>query len=164
MSRRNSFRGYRCMSAIAHVRESPEGPRTAHVSENGVSDPLGATVISGGVNFSVYSRSATAMELLLFDFEDAQPARVIPIDPVANRTYHYWHVFVPGLAAGQIYGYRVYGPYNPDGGFRFDSSKVLLDPYGRAVVVPKNYSRSTMTFGVDNSSTAMKSVVVDPSD
>ena len=82
------------------------------------------------------------MELLLFDREDdANPSRVVRIDPATNRTYHYWHVFVPGVRPGQIYGYRVEGPVGPRAGLRFDSTKVLLDPYGRGVVVPKNYSR-----------------------
>ena len=85
------------------------------------------------------------MELLLFDREDdSRPASVIPIDPAANRTYYYWHVFVPGVKPGQIYGYRVHGPWDPANGKRFDSSKVLLDPYGRGVVVPKGYSRNAI--------------------
>ena len=88
------------------------------------------------------------MELLLFDREDdAQPARVVPIDPADNRTYHYWHVFVPGVKPGQLYGYRVHGPFDPASGMRFDPSKVLLDPYGRGVVVPKNYSREARAMG-----------------
>src|SRR3954447_12117492 len=98
----------------------------------GRSDPLGATVIEGGVNFSLFSRTATGVELLLFDREDdASPSRVISIDRVTNRTYHYWHVFVPGAPPGQIYGYRVEGPSAPESGLRFDSAKVLIDPYGR---------------------------------
>ena len=76
--------------------------------------------------------------MLFFDREDdARPARVIPIDPAANRTYHYWHVFVPGVQPGQLYGYRVQGPFDPANGMRFDPAKVLLDPYGRGVVVPE---------------------------
>lgn len=70
----------------------------------GQSAPLGATAGREGVNFSLYSRDATCVELLLFDRkDDARPARVITLDSCFNRTYHYWHVFVPGLAAGQIY-------------------------------------------------------------
>ncbi len=130
----------------------------------GRSFPIGATLVPGGANFSVFSRSAAGIELLLFDrVEDARPSRVIPIDPLANRTYHYWHVFVPGVEVGQIYGFRAYGPFEPDRGFRFDPSKLLLDPYGRAVVVPKNYSRDAARLkGFDNTATAMKSVVTDP--
>jgi glycogen operon protein len=128
----------------------------------GRSSPLGATVSSGGVNFSVYSRSATGLELLLFDREDdVRPGRVIPVDPVTNRTYHYWHVFVEGIQPGQLYGYRVDGPFEPAIGMRFDPTKALLDPYARGVVVPKNYSRDAARVEGDDSATTMKSVVVD---
>ncbi|WP_245632339.1 hypothetical protein [Edaphobacter aggregans] len=100
--------------------------------------PIGATLVSGGANFSVFSRSAERIELLFFDrVEDARPSRVIPIDPFTNRTYHYWHVFGPGVEFGQIYGFRAHGPYEPDRGLRFDPSKLLLDPYGRSVAVRK---------------------------
>src|SRR5688500_10280001 len=103
----------------------------------GRSSPLGATVVDGGVNFSLFSRTATGVELLLFDRDDdAKPSRVVPFDPGADRTYHYWHAFVPDVHAGQIYGYRVYGPSAPASGLRFDGTKILLDPYGRGVVVP----------------------------
>src|SRR5262245_60155944 len=129
----------------------------------GHSSPLGAVLEKHGVNFSLFSRSATGVELLLFDgVDDARPARVIRIDPTTNRTYHYWHVFVPGVRTGQIYGYRVDGPYDPPSGMRFDPAKVLLDPYGRGTVVPKNYSREAARHEGDNAATAMKSVVVDP--
>ncbi len=129
----------------------------------GRSHPLGATPVAGGVNFSIYSRDASKLELLFFDREDdGRPARVIPIDPAANRTYHYWHMFVPGATPGQIYGFRVHGPFEPERGLRFDPTKLLLDPYGRAVVVPKNYSRIDAGKDGDNTATAMKSVVVDP--
>ena len=103
--------------------------------------PLGANVLEGGVNFSLFSRTATGVELLFFAREDdAKPSRVVALDPVANRTYHYWHTFVPGVKAGQIYAYRVHGPNEPARGLRFDPTKVLLDPYGRGVVVPKSYT------------------------
>ncbi|MEO8597498.1 MAG: glycogen debranching protein GlgX [Candidatus Solibacter sp.] len=124
--------------------------------------PLGATPVAGGVNFSVYSRSATAVELVLFDGVDPRPAQVIAIDPASNRTYHYWHAFVPGLSAGQIYGYRVRGPFQPEVGLRFDDTKLLLDPYSRAVVVPPNYCRADGERPGDNAAGAMKSVVADP--
>src|SRR5215212_578703 len=89
--------------------------------------PLGATVLDGGVNFSLFSRTATGVELLFFDREDgAKPTRVVPLDPVANRTYHYWHCFVPGVKPGAIYAYRVHGTVEPEWGLRFDPAKVLL--------------------------------------
>ena len=129
----------------------------------GSAAPLGATPSPAGVNFSVFSRHAKGLELLLFDgVDDARPARVIHVDPATNRTYHYWHVFVPGARAGQIYGYRAQGPFDPVRGMRFDPRKVLLDPYGRGVVVPKSYSREAARREGDNTATAMKSVVVDP--
>src|SRR4030095_60915 len=129
----------------------------------GGSYPLGATLINGGANFSVFSRSASRIQLLFFDgVDDARPSRVIPIDGVTERTYHYWHVFVPDVQAGQIYGFRAYGPFEPAQGFRFDPSKLLLDPYARAIVIPKNYSREAALLKKDNTAMAMKSVVTDP--
>jgi glycogen operon protein len=119
--------------------------------------------MDGGVNFSVFSRAATGMELLFFDREeDAKPSRIVRLDPADNRTYHYWHVFVPGVRPGQIYGYRVEGPSIPARGLRFDSAKVLLDPYGRGVAVPKNYDREAAKRPGDNAAAAMKSVVIEP--
>jgi len=132
------------------------------VGNAGHSWPLGATIVDCGINFSVFSRSATGVELLLFDREDdARPARIMRLDPAANRTYHYWHVRVPDIRSGQLYGYRVAGPYDPANGMRFDPAKVLLDPYGRGLIVPKNYSRDAARQAGDKAATAMKSVVVD---
>jgi glycogen operon protein len=132
--------------------------------DRGFCSPLGATPLRNGVNFCVYSRHATAVELVLFQHaDDPRQARSLHIDPVTNRTYHYWHIFVPGVSAGQIYGYRVNGSQDPANGLRFDRAKVLLDPYGRAVVVPWTYGRTAAGEPGDNSATAMKSVVVDPS-
>jgi len=132
-------------------------------SDEGRSFPLGATALGDGVNFSVFSREASRMDLLLFDDPAAtHPARAIELDPRAHRTYHYWHVFVPGIGPGQVYAYRAAGPFDPASGLRFDPAKVLLDPYGRAVIVPDGYSRQAASrFGEDNA-IAMKSVVVDP--
>src|SRR5881296_909636 len=130
----------------------------------GNSSPLGATLGPAGANFSVFSRHATGVELLLFDcVDDPRPSLVIPIDPAANRTYHYWHVFVPGVKSGQMYGYRVEGPADPARGMRFDPAKVLLDPYGRGVAVPPTYSRDAASRPGENTPSAMKSVVVDTS-
>ena len=132
--------------------------------EEGSSSPLGATPSPNGVNFSVFSKHATGVQLLLFDrIDDAQAARVVRLDPSANRTYHYWHVFVPNVQPGQLYGYRVEGPFDPSSGMRFDPAKVLLDPYGRGVMVPETYGREAAYRPDDNTGTAMKSVVVDVS-
>jgi isoamylase len=130
----------------------------------GKSYPLGATVYPDGVNLSIFSKNSTALELLLFDEVDAhRPARVMALNTSEHRTFHYWHVFVPGLKAGQLYGYRAHGPYDPQHGYRFDASKVLLDPYGRAVATPPGYSRQAACQPGDNTASAMKSVVTDPS-
>jgi isoamylase len=144
-------------------RTVSEGEQAVPVSPTSCSFPLGATLVNGGANFSVFSRSADCIELLLFDRgDDSRPSRVVRMDPSANRTYHYWHVFVPGLKAEQIYGFRALGPYDPDQGFRFDPSKVLLDPYGRSITVPEKYNRDAARHAGDNTATAMKSVVADP--
>jgi glycogen operon protein len=134
------------------------------VETTGRSSPLGATFCEGGINFRLFSRSATGVELLLFDRDDdPKPARVLRIDPVTNHTYHYWQLFVPGIKAGQLYGYHVEGQNDPERGRLFDAAKVLLDPYGRGVVVPERYGREAAKHSGDNTVTAMKSVVVDPS-
>ena len=128
----------------------------------GRSFPLGATVYSDGVNFSVFSRHATALELLLFEnVDDLAPSTVIPLDPRWNRTYYYWHAFVPGLTAGQLYGYRAHGPFEPEKGHRFNPVKVLLDPYGKCIARPDSYNRRAACQPT-NHAPAMKSVVADP--
>ncbi|MBV8088993.1 MAG: glycogen debranching protein GlgX [Alphaproteobacteria bacterium] len=136
--------------------------KQAITDQTGRSFPLGATVTGDGVNFSVFSRQASRLELLLFDdAAAAQPARVIGLDARTHRTYHYWHAFVPGIAPGQIYAFRASGPFDPARGLRFDPDKALLDPYGRAVAVPQGYCRHLARRRGDNTATAMKSVVVD---
>lgn len=130
---------------------------------SGKSFPIGASVTAEGTNFSVYSKNATGIELLLFETEeDIQPEKIIVFNPVINHTGNYWHVFVQGVKPGQIYGYRVSGPFQPEKGLRFDGEKILIDPYGRGVLVPKNYNRETAKQRGDNSVAAMKSVVIDP--
>ena len=124
--------------------------------------PLGPTPGPGGTNFSVFSAHATHMEVVLFDHPDApQPARVIPLDPVRDRTGHYWHTFVPGVATGQLYGYRADGPDDPPGGHRFDRHKILLDPYAKSVCIGQHYDRVEASKPGDNAATSMKSVVAD---
>jgi len=127
----------------------------------GQSSPLGATVYRDGVNFSLFSRDCSSVELLLFDrVDDARPSRTVTLDPRVNRSYHYWHIYVPGIGPGQLYGYRVTGPEKP--GFRFDPQKLLFDPYGRALAVPSGYRRTAAAEPGDNCAQAMKSVVADP--
>jgi isoamylase len=140
-----------------------KGEHPLPVPKTGRSFPIGATLVNGGANFSVFSRSAVSIELLLFDrVDDARSSRVIPMDPAANRTCRYWHVYVLGLQEGQIYGFRAFGPFEPDWGLRFDPSKLLFDPYGRAISVPRNYSSEAARLEGDNTATAMKSVLANP--
>jgi isoamylase len=123
--------------------------------------PIGATVTATGVNFSVFSYHASRAELLLFDSEDAtEPSRIIDLVPGASRTSHYWHVHVLGLKAGQLYGYRMDGPFAPQLGHRFDPEKLLIDPYARAISV-RNYRRSTSAESGDHIGSTAKSVVAD---
>src|SRR3954463_3682439 len=108
------------------IEPMPVRSDLTHGPLQGTSSPLGATPCRDGVNFSVFSKYAAGVELLLFDHaDDAEAARVIRIDPAENRTGHYWHVFIPGVKAGQIYGYRAEGPWDPSSGMRFDPAKVL---------------------------------------
>ncbi len=151
------------MAKMIKSNQGLMGSDTSPRLTRGASSPLGATPCREGVNFSVFSKHATGIELLLFDHVDAEAVRGIRMDPVADRTYHYWHVFVPGVRAGQMYGYRAEGPSDPANGMRFDPTKLLLDLYGRGVAVPDCYSRTAAREPGDNSATAMKSVVVDPS-
>jgi isoamylase len=124
--------------------------------------PLGPTITPEGTNFSVFSASATRMEIVLFDHaDDPRPSRVIPLDPVLHRTCHYWHIFVPGIRAGQLYGYRANGPNDPANGRRFDSQKVLIDPYGKSVSVGQHYDRAAACKPGDNAAASMKSVLAD---
>ncbi|HEU5075690.1 MAG TPA: glycogen debranching protein GlgX [Polyangiaceae bacterium] len=130
---------------------------------SGMSAPLGASIVPGGVNFSVFSRNASAVELLLFESERSpRPSAVISLDKARHRSYHYWHAFVPGLAVGQVYGYRAHGSFTPERGLLFDPEKLLLDPYGLAVSVPEGYDRKAASRPGDNTAVAMKSVVADP--
>jgi glycogen operon protein len=133
------------------------------VCQSGKSFPLGATLSAGGTNFSVFAKGSTAAQLLLFDrVDDPEPSRVMDLDPRSNRTYHYWHVFMPDVGAGQIYGYRMAGPFEPEKGLRFDPQKLLLDPYGKCVARPAGRSREAARRTENNTATALRSVVVDP--
>ncbi|HEY4190799.1 MAG TPA: glycogen debranching protein GlgX [Candidatus Limnocylindrales bacterium] len=121
----------------------------------GASDPIGATLTPDGVNVSVYAKRATGVELLLFDdIETDVPSRVVDLGAAGQRTGPYRHAFLPGVRAGQAYGFRVDGPWAPGDGLRFDADAVLLDPYGRGVAVPDGYRRG-------GSGASMKSVIVD---
>ncbi len=92
--------------------------------------PQGATWDGTGVNFSLYSESATRVELCLFEDVEAGTSENISLREV---TGHVWHGYLPGVKLGQLYGYRVHGPYEPEQGQRHNPTKVLIDPYARAI-------------------------------
>jgi isoamylase len=105
-----------------------------HRVSRGVPLPMGATIRRRGVNFSVFSRHATACSLVLFHPGESDPYVEFPLDPLANRTGQVWHVFVEGLDPEAQYGYRFDMKPNPDPEiYRFDPDYVLLDPYARAL-------------------------------
>ena len=92
--------------------------------------PLGATWDGQGVNFALFSQYATGVELCLFDadapLEDERIA-------MPEQTDNVWHVYLPGVQPGQLYGYRVHGAYEPEEGYRFNPAKLLVDPYAKAL-------------------------------
>jgi isoamylase len=103
--------------------------------------PIGGTHQQGdGVNFVLFSRHATRIRLELYQHpDDSSPVRIIDLDPKTHRTGDIWHVWVRGIAAGQLYCYRIEGPYEPEEGHRFNPHKLLLDPYARAIAVVKDW-------------------------
>ena len=96
--------------------------------------PLGTQETGGGVNFAIFSRYASRVRLELFDHpEDASPARVIDLNSARNHTGDVWHVWLEGIRPGQLYAYRMDGPYKPDEGHRFNFNRLLLDPFAAAI-------------------------------
>ncbi len=94
--------------------------------------PLGATWDGSGINVAIHARGATDVDLCLFaDPGDPLESRCVRLP---ERTGHVWHGYLPGIEPGQAYGFRVHGPWDPDHGLRYNPAKLLLDPYGRAVV------------------------------
>ena len=150
------------LSTTAAPDPTDAGPSIG--SSPGHSSPLGATLEPGGANFSVYARDAERVELCLFDqAEDAIPSRVIPMGTDNRHIHHYWHTRVEGISAGQIYGYRVQGPWDPAAGHRFNADNLLLDPYGLALAMPPGYRRGSAGRCCQGGwEQAMKSVVADP--
>ena len=134
--------------------------------------PLGATWGGGGVNFAIYSHHATAVTLCFFD--SAAPARQTAALELTARTGDVWHSRVPGLRPGQLYSYRVEGPYAPREGHRFNPAKLLVDPYARALAGPLVWNDAILGFPADrpeddaahdprdSAPFVPKSVVVDP--
>src|ERR1700692_1898058 len=108
--------------------------------------PLGATWLGNGVNFAIFSETATSVDLCLFDSMDA-PKENMRI-PVTEHTDQVWHVFLPDVKPGQLYGYRVNGPYDPKQGMRFNNSKLLLDPYAKAIAGEINWADEMFAYVV----------------
>ncbi|HLK49797.1 MAG TPA: glycogen debranching protein GlgX, partial [Bryobacteraceae bacterium] len=92
--------------------------------------PQGATWDGTGVNFALYSEKAAAVELCLFENGGSEVSEVVP---VRESTGFVWHCYIPGVKLGQLYGYRVHGPYEPERGERFNPNKLLIDPYAQAI-------------------------------
>lgn len=137
--------------------------------------PLGANWDGKGVNFALFSENATAVKLCLYD-TNATDAECTLVE-VTEQTDYVWHVYLPGLGPGQLYGYYVEGPFEPENGLRFNSHKMLLDPYAKAVNGPINWSNAVFGYPVtaeeedrdlkmdtaDSGPFMNKSVVIDPS-
>jgi glycogen operon protein len=122
--------------------------RTSVKTSAGRFYPLGATLSPDGVNFAIHSRDARGVLLCLFDASGEEPSQVIRIE---NRTKHVWHVFVHGLRAGQLYGYRVLGDFDPRRGLRFNENKLLVDPYAKALT-GKGANRDNLHLAYDPAS------------
>ena len=131
--------------------------------------PLGATWDGQGVNFALYSANATSVELCLFDEADREQRVTL-----TQQTEFVWHAYVPGIAVGQRYGYRVHGPYDPGRGHRFNPNVVLLDPYARALDGVERWEKGCFAYelgsaeadlkpGADDALGAPRGVVIDPS-
>ncbi|MDQ3394999.1 MAG: glycogen debranching enzyme GlgX, partial [Bacteroidota bacterium] len=136
--------------------------------------PLGANWDGEGVNFALFSESATSVTLCLFDPENESESTRIKM---SEHTDQVWHVYLPGLKPGQLYGYRVEGPYKPLEGLRFNSNNLLIDPYAKAINGRINWSDAMFAYPVNNPSNDRdliksdtdsaqgmnKSIVIDPS-
>ena len=168
---------------MATITQTP--PRELHDYLSGISEradvragsplPLGIQEKGGGVNFALFSRHASRVRLELFNHpEDASPARSIDLDPARHRTGDVWHVWVRGIGPGQLYAYRVDGPYEPNQGHRFNFNRLLLDPFAAAVsrVPPWDFAsargydaaapeKDLALSKLDNSGSMPKSVFVD---
>ncbi len=114
-------------------------------TEAGSPYPLGATLQAGGVNFAIFSSHATRVDLILFD----RAGNETPI-PLTQRLHDVWHVFVRGAHAGQLYAYRIHGPFAPERGQRFNPSKLLLDPYARALTHRVEPGMEALAYSLDS--------------
>ena len=122
--------------------------------------PAGATAVAGGVNFSIYSRHATHVELLLFAAADSkEPFQIIPLESRLQRVFFFWNVLVEDLPAGTYYAWRIDGPDDVRlSGFRFDREKILLDPWARGVM-DSLWQRTAAEAPGNNMAASMRGVV-----
>ncbi|WP_423149508.1 glycogen debranching protein GlgX [Rubrolithibacter danxiaensis] len=134
--------------------------------------PLGATWDGEGVNFALFAENATGVDLCLFNSteDDVESVKI----RIKEVSHHVWHVYVPGINPGQLYGYRVYGPYEPENGHRFNPNKLLIDPYAKAIAGTINWHDSLFGYelnhpdgdlsfsNTDSAPFIPKSVVIDP--
>lgn len=137
----------------------------------GQSFPLGATWDGNGVNFTLYTENATGVELCLFDTENEDSELKLKI---TERTDMIWHIYVADIYPGQLYGFRVHGPYQPQNGHRFNPNKLLMDPYAKAIAGTIDWNDALFGYIVgdqekdlsysetDSAPYLPKSVVVDP--
>jgi isoamylase len=109
--------------------------------------PLGATWDGNGTNFALFSRHADKVELCLFDASGRKELQRVPL---RERTDFVWHGYLPNIGPGQLYGYRVHGPYKPEKGHRFNSNKVVVDPYARSIVGKVEWNDSTFGYSIGN--------------
>jgi len=131
--------------------------------------PLGANWDGKGVNFALFSEHAISVELCLFNHlnDEQESERITMIE----RTHHIWHCYIDNLKPGQLYGYRVHGPYEPTNGLRFNPNKLLIDPYAKAIAGPMKWDEAVYghyfsdenSFNEKNSAAFIpKSVVINP--
>jgi glycogen operon protein len=114
----------------------------------GIPYPLGATWDGEGVNFALFAENATGVELCLFD--DLMGATQSVIVQMTERTHQMYHAYLPGIKPGQLYGYRVHGPYEPENGHRFNPAKLLIDPYAKAIAGTIEWDDSLFGYEVGN--------------
>ena len=150
--------------ALSSLRGNPLEPQGTHFRRYiGSPHPFGSTVEADGVNFSLYSSSATNVQLLIFSKpDDLEPVKVIDLDGRDNRSFNVWHTFIEGVKPGMGYAYRVDGPREPWNGQRFDPEKVLVDPYSKGNCLAL-WDRGAACMPGDNLHKSMRSVVIDTS-
>ena len=114
----------------------------------GIPYPLGATWDGEGVNFALFAENATGVELCLFDKKMGATQSVIV--KMIERTHQMYHCYLPGIKPGQLYGYRVHGPYDPINGHRFNPAKLLIDPYAKAIAGTIEWDDSLFGYELGN--------------